>query len=266
MTGWKQVVPGHPTDGPCWGAGDGQAFFDRVASGAGCERNWYSAHPAKHVPKFSHDAPSVLGFDDNIKDYCVALRKHGGAETHAQERDSTQEPSREHAHDPGVRDPGGEEPGLKPSRSVSGYVPPIRRRLGSGAQECARANRTILELNDEEYNSCANLEWQACAARGKVPGQRTPRIVFANAPGEVDMRGSDGLPALGTCSGNAPHGCGSVGYANDDIFFLEACIYSKICANRDELYRLQAADMFTCRISDAGLRELQQLLVQGNQG
>ena len=188
---------------------------------------------------------------------------HGdhGAEAHTPEHDSAEEPSREHARD-GSRD-AGEEPGLKPSRNPWRYVPPIRRRLGSGAQECARANRTILELNDEEYNSCANLEWQACAAKGRVPGQRTPRIVFANAPGEVDIRGSDGLPALGTCAGT-PHEC-VVGYSNDDIFFLEVCIYSKICANRDELFRLGASEMFTCRVSDAGLTELQQLLVDGNQ-
>ena len=65
-TGWKLVVPGHPADGACWGPGDGGAFFDRLLKGAGCERNWYSSHPPKHVPKFSRDAPSVLGFDDDI--------------------------------------------------------------------------------------------------------------------------------------------------------------------------------------------------------
>ena len=144
-------------------------------------------------------------------------------------------------------------------------IPGGRRRLGSGAQECARASRTILELDDGEYNSCANLEWQACAAMGRVPGQRSPRIVFASAPGEVDLDGiEDEQPALGACTGHAPYGCGSVGYANDDIFFLEACIYSKICANNDELFRLEAGDLFTCKLHDHGVRELQGLLVAAN--
>lgn len=247
--GWKQVVPGHPTDGACWGAGNGQAFFDRVISGRGCERNWYSAHPAKHVPKFRDDAPSVLGFDDDIKDYCVGMNREQTRAGHGYGRDDGQNAS---------------ALPLVTSISTSGYEPPVRRRLGSGAQECARANRTILELNDDDYSSCANLEWQTCAAMGKVPGQRTARIVFANAPGEVDLHGRDGAPTLGACTGHAPYGCGRVGYANDDIFFLEVCIYSKICANRDELFRLEATELFTCQVSEAGVRELQKLLVENN--
>lgn len=139
-----------------------------------------------------------------------------------------------------------------------------RRRLGSASQECAKASRTILELNDTEYNSCTNLEWQACAAMGRVPGQQTPRIVFATPPKEVDLRGGDGQPALGACTGHAPYGCGEVGYANDDIFFLETCLYSKICANHDELFRLDAGEMFTCQLHVEGVRELQKLLLAAN--
>ena len=151
-TGWKLAVPGHATDGPCWGAGSGQPYFDRLISGEGCDRNWYSAHPPTHVPKFHDDAPSVLGFDNDIKDYCIDLNRES--------RD-------EHS---GYRPPARSRRLLNVS-DEGGAVSHGRRRLGSATQECARASRTILEMADEEYNSCSNLEWQACAAMGKVPGQ-----------------------------------------------------------------------------------------------
>ena len=265
MTGWKLVVPGHATDGPCWGSGDGRSFFERVITGGGCQRNWYSSHPANHVPTFKTDAPSVLGFDDDIKDYCVALNRQ-------QQQQQQQQRQQQHQQD---QPRYGYIPPIRSRRLLASASPPSnasntsfesRRRLGSGAQECAKASRNILELDDGEYNSCANLEWQVCAAMGRVRGQQSPSIVFANAPGEVDLRGDkDGRLALGACTGNAPYGCGKVGYANDDIFFLEACIYSKVCANREEFFRLEAGKLFTCQVSAEGIRELQALLVAGNQ-
>ena len=140
-----------------------------------------------------------------------------------------------------------------------------RRRLDSSIErECTHASRTVLSMADEDYNSCRNLEWQVCAAKGRVVGQRTPRIVFATAPSQVHLDGRHGLPAFGACTGHAPHGCGSVGFANDDIFFMELCAYSKICSNREQLFGLKAGEPFTCEVDPVGIRELQSLLLKAN--
>ena len=88
--------------------------------------------------------------------------------------------------------------------------------------------------------------------------------MFAPGPGSVDIRGSGGLPGLGTCSGHAPYGCGSDAYANDDIFYGEACFFSKICANGEALFRLKTGEPFTCEVSPQGVRSLQRLLVEAN--
>ena len=50
------------------------------------------------------------------------------------------------------------------------------------------------------------------------------------------------------------------GYSNDDIFFMEVCAYSLVCANRNELFKLRAEQPFTCQVSQQGFRKLQALL------
>lgn len=71
---------------------------------------------------------------------------------------------------------------------------------------------------------------------------------------------------LGACYGYAPHGCGREGFANDNIFFLEACLYSEICSNREELFAIPAGGFFTCRLDPTGLSRLRGLLVGANGG
>ena len=100
---------------------------------------------------------------------------------------------------------------------------------------------------------------QVCAARGQLPGQREPSLVFGTAPGTLDPRGG----RLGTCSGWLPdyiHGR-PYGYANDDIFFLESCLYSQVCRNGDELFALGAGEHWRCQFSKSGFRELQRVLL-----
>lgn len=52
-----------------------------------------------------------------------------------------------------------------------------------------------------------------------------------------------------------------MGYANDDIFFLESCLYSQVCTNGDELFALGAGEHWTCHFSDEAFRELQRVLL-----
>lgn len=56
------------------------------------------------------------------------------------------------------------------------------------ARECVHANLNILSLYGSRvpYNICRNLEWQVCAAMGRLPGQRGPHIIFSKEPKQLD--------------------------------------------------------------------------------
>ena len=94
----------------------------------------------------------------------------------------------------------------------------------SHAGNCIQANLNILSLFGERvpYNSCRNLEWQVCAALGKLPGQRSRKILFATAPGSLDPSPKSPLP-FGQCGGyhdaRTLHGadCKQAGFASDDV-------------------------------------------------
>ena len=92
---------------------------------------------------------------------------------------------------------------------------------------------------------------------GRLPGQRSPSIIFATPPSALDATGPR---PLGKCGGYSPQGCGNWAYSNDDIFFLEVCMYTKICRNADDLFRVKAEETFHCDVSVEGFRELQRIL------
>jgi len=56
-----------------------------------------------------------------------------------------------------------------------------------------------------------------CAAMGRLPGQRSPTVIFATAPSEMDTtrKAKDGGRPLGHCGGYNPAGCWAGAYAND---------------------------------------------------
>ena len=58
-----------------------------------------------------------------------------------------------------------------------------------------------------------------------------------------------------------PAGCGQQGYASSDIFYLESCMYSMMCSNRDELFRLEATQDFTCQLDHAGYMRMVNYLL-----
>ena len=147
--------------------------------------------------------------------------------------------------------------------------PKKNERFGSAgwphANNCIRSNLNILSLYDGTYNICRNLEWMVCAAKGKLPGQRTDTILFAKAPKELDPSPVGSKP-FGRCSGfREPehpelNGC-DVGYATDDIFYLETCIYNQICDNHDELFRLRVGKPFHCQLNQTKYIEMQHWLL-----
>jgi len=136
---------------------------------------------------------------------------------------------------------------------------------GGHAERCVAANRNILSLYGDRvpYNICRNLEWQVCAAQGKLPDQGTRKMIFAIAPSALDPSGGTGKP-LAACKGWVPPRKpeGDVyGYATDDIFYLEVCVLNQICSNGERIFELRAGEEFTCEYSSERFRELQHLLL-----
>lgn len=128
------------------------------------------------------------------------------------------------------------------------------------AKRCIKANVNILSLYGEDipYNVCRNLEWQTCAAMGRLPGQGVGRggnvLRFAKAP--RNLQPFTGEKVIGGCYGYHPEGCGQTGYSSSDIFFAEACYYNQICSNSHELWTLEDGQDWICHFSEDGLKQL----------
>lgn len=99
-------------------------------------------------------APALLGFDESIDEYCS---QH-----------------------------------VRPDDPNRPWRVPTFSGLGAHAERCVRADVNILSLYGERlpYNICRNLEWQTCAAQGKLPGQGDHTIKFAKAPRELGLASS----------------------------------------------------------------------------
>lgn len=134
---------------------------------------------------------------------------------------------------------------------------------GQHAVACVGANVNILSLYGDAipYNICRNFEWQICAAKGLLPGQGGKQIRFAYAPKWLEPAG--GPHPFGSCNSYAPAGCGEGegGYGSSDIFFLESCVYSMACLNRDEFWALDAEQDFECVLDVDGYRKLQHFVL-----
>ncbi|KAL1524157.1 hypothetical protein AB1Y20_019066 [Prymnesium parvum] len=128
---------------------------------------------------------------------------------------------------------------------------------------CDYAGFNILQLFDPviKYNTCRNFEWQICAAKGKLRYQKENLITFALAPKELNLHGN---PPFGCCSGWTDRMCSiSTGFANDDIYYLEVCLYSQICSNRESLFTIDSLKEWRCDFDDEGFDRLVQLLRGG---
>ena len=93
--------------------------------------------------------------------------------------------------------------------------------------------------------------------------QSSRKIVFARAPKSVRL---DGSPPFGACSGFTDKHCDSqwdIGFANDDIYYLEICLYSQVCTNGHDLFSVDPGRAFVCEFSESGFRRIQQMLVEG---
>ena len=173
--GWKRRLPGVSA---CWGDdGEGEAFFNAAWEGASCGlRNWYTGNEGELGKPYPHLGPASTGKNVDVKFTADAPALLGFDE------------------------------------SIDNYCWSHNGK-GQHAVACVQANVNILSLYGEliPYNSCRNVEWQICAARGTLPGQGGPTIRFAKAPNTLDP--VSGEHPIGSCSGYAPEGC-AFGFAS----------------------------------------------------
>lgn len=262
--GWTRFLPGRPA---CWDIArstvfkgatflqqEPNLFFDQALEGVFCETNWLLGAPEQddsaRVPTYDLPAPALLGFDDEVVAQCTRELLESGMDS-----DSLDD-------------------------------------LPTAAQLCQKASYNVLQLSSQEvpYNLCRSLEWQVCAAKGDLPGQRGAQIQFTRAPADMDDHGKHGRSlynrwehmldrtrseaervrrephrhGLGKCTGFVPPEVGAkegAGWSNDDVYFLEVCMFSSMCRNRHELFNVKAGQPFVCEWSLSGFKELQRILL-----
>lgn len=152
---------------------------------------------------------------------------------------------------------------------------------------CDRASVNILQLDplangtltrgNVQWNICRNFEWQVCATQGRLPKQRSGLMRFTMAPATLWLDGSKGSPKFARCSGYHQamiHGGRCLPtrhFANDDVFFLEACVTHRLCRNGGTLFQMQERKQkrygmstydFTCDFSPEGFAQLRALLLR----
>ena len=131
---------------------------------------------------------------------------------------------------------------------------------------CVAAGYNILNLNSPRvpYNLCRNLEWQVCSAKNLIPAQGDSAVLFATSPSSLEPNGVE--RPVGKCAGWRPDGNdvpdGGFGYANDDIFYLEACLFNQLCTNGADIFddvNWQKVP-FRCDFSADRFHELERIL------
>lgn len=136
-----------------------------------------------------------------------------------------------------------------------------RRAVGRG-DLCHRSS--LSPRRRVPYNLCRNLEWQVCAAKGMLPGQDgNTRLRFASAPARLQVKPWSEGAASCEAPSTPRSGAAALGYNVNDVFFLELCIFSQLCTNGADVFKLKVGEPFHCEFSKAGFERLRELLLQG---
>ena len=86
---------------------------------------------------------------------------------------------------------------------------------------------------------------------------------FSYPPGDLDVYDGGTGKSLGNCNGWMPDNVNCQnGFATDDIYFLEVCLFSFVCTNNEELFTLSPRDFYVCEFDEAAFDELQELLIE----
>ena len=214
----------------------------------------------RHLPTFGAPAPALLGFDGDIVDFCERALKD------EDDSDENHAYMCKHVNFNILNLVGShvpcETPVPFPSVWWHGGIGDTAATPGpSFARLVGRATPIRAYPLPVADSICRNLEWQVCAAKGELPGQVNPHIVFATAPNSLVL--DSGHQPLDRCGGWVPPKVrrkGAVGWANDDIYFLEVCLFNQICSNGPDLFRLGVGEQFTCDFSTDGFDELRLIL------
>jgi len=120
---------------------------------------------------------------------------------------------------------------------------------------CVPAGRNIIRVMDEPWWAmCTNIEWQACLMQGMLPGQVANEAQFARAPKWLNL--AEFWSPLDPCR----TGDCNLGFATSDVYFWEVCYFNHACSNREELFRMDVGQTFTCEFDVNAYRELQSIL------
>ena len=86
---------------------------------------------------------------------------------------------------------------------------------------------------------------------------------FSYNPGNLDVYDGGTGKSFGSCAGYLPPSLNCAnGFATDDIYFLEVCLVSFLCKNREELFTVGPEDFYVCEFDGDAFDELQALLMQ----
>lgn len=126
------------------------------------------------------------------------------------------------------------------------------------ATRCIAANRNILRVS-WGWNMCQNLEWQLCAARGKLPGQQGRGIMFATAPKALSIE-EWRVPNSWPCH----HGCPQGKYSVGDVYYAELVVYRQICRSAPQLFEVGRGEEMQCDVDSEAFAELAELLMRSS--
>ena len=178
------------------------------------------------IPQFSRDAFALLGFDEGIDDYCRSRAPFGYKDFLHADRCVAANVNILSLYGVSV---------LAASLSCELSLPTftvarlflhwqqrvpynICRTLGmpqplENARSHTSSGASETEIwRNSDLRLCSVAEWQACAARGRLPGQRTPTLRFATSPLDLDPTGMESGKPLGKCRGWLPPQRPSEGY------------------------------------------------------
>jgi hypothetical protein len=205
-----------------------------IEAGAMCERNWFQGSVGcagqTVLPGFSAPAPALMGVNSHIGQRCANAQRDA----------------------------------------------PRKHRYALHAEwRCILNNWNMLVLaNKPAYEFCRNLEWLSCAARGLLPGQRGEGIYFDPPPSQLRVdrlfvdgqRAAHGQRAAADGTERATNGSSSSSsgrggaerlpehWVSDRAYDLEVCALNELCANRAELFQVDAYTPFKCQWEPGGVQ------------
>ena len=121
--------------------------------------------------------------------------------------------------------------------------------LGLALQHRQSAALAVAEFGSCAFSGRARRRWAALLSKGRGRATRYPVTATGLAPAASKVVNSTAFD--------------HPGFANDDIYYLEVCLISQVCANSDQLFRLQADEDFICQFTRSGFDELKSWLLNG---